>query len=165
MIAASPIILHYAFSAMTFAAVNNICTFTHALITFINPQTTKRLMQEKGIFEYFKEAVTLKYKDFSGRARRREYWSYALCTFVIACVVGLIDGLIGQRNILSLIVSLALLLPSLAISLRRLQDIGKPWQYILFAFVPIIGVLYLLYLGVQDSQPGDNAYGPNPKGL
>ena len=165
MIAASPIILHYAFSAMTFAAVNNICTFTHALITFINPQTTKRLMQEKGIFEYFKEAVTLKYKDFSGRARRREYWSYALCTFVIACVVGLIDGLIGQRNILSLIVSLALLLPSLAISLRRLQDIGKPWQYILFAFIPIIGVLYLLYLGVQDSQPGENAYGPNPKGL
>ena len=150
---------------MTFAAVNNICTFTHALITFINPQTTKRLMQEKGIFEYFKEAVTLKYKDFSGRARRREYWSYALCTFVIACVVGLIDGLIGQRHILSLIVSLALLLPSLAISLRRLQDIGKPWQYILFAFVPIIGVLYLLYLGVQDSQPGENAYGPNPKSL
>ena len=165
MIAASPIILHYAFSAMTFAAVNNICTFTHALITFINPQTTKRLMQEKGIFEYFKEAVTLKYKDFSGRARRREYWRYALCTFVIACVVGLIDGLIGQRNILSLIVSLALLLPSLAISLRRLQDIGKPWQYILFAFIPIIGILYLLYLGVQDSQPGENAYGPNPKGL
>ena len=150
---------------MTFVAVNNICTFTHVPITFINLQTTRRLMQEKGIFEYFKEAVTLKYKDFSGRARRREYWSYALCTFVIACVVGLIDGLIGQRNILSLIVSLALLLPSLAISLRRLQDIGKPWQYILFAFVPIIGVLYLLYLGVQDSQPGDNAYGPNPKGL
>ena len=150
---------------MTFAAVDNICTFTHALITFINPQTTKRLMQEKGLFEYFKEAVTLKYKDFSGRARRREYWSYALCTFVIACVVGLIDGLIGQRHILSLVVSLALLLPSLAISLRRLQDIGKPWQYILFAFVPIIGVLYLLYLGVQDSQPGDNAYGPNPTAL
>ena len=150
---------------MTFVSVDNICTFTLVVITFINQQITKRLMQEKGIFEYFKEAVTLKYKDFSGRARRREYWSYVLCTFVIACVVGLIDGLIGQRHILSLVVSLALLLPSLAISLRRLQDIGKPWQYILFAFVPIIGVLYLLYLGVQDSQPGDNAYGPNPKGL
>ena len=150
---------------MTFVSVDNISTFTLVVITFINQQITKRLMQEKGIFEYFKEAVTLKYKDFSGRARRREYWSYALCTFVIACVVGLIDGLIGQRHILSLVVSLALLLPSLAISLRRLQDIGKPWQYILFAFVPIIGVLYLLYLGVQDSQPGENAYGPNPKGL
>ena len=150
---------------MTFVSVDNICTFTLVVITFINQQITKRLMQEKGIFEYFKEAVTLKYKDFSGRARRREYWSYALCTFVIACVVGLIDGLIGQRHILSLVVSLALLLPSLAISLRRLQDIGKPWQYILFAFIPIIGVLYLIYLGVQDSQPGENAYGPNPKGL
>ena len=150
---------------MTFVAVDNICTFTHVPIIFINPQITKRLMQEKGLFEYFKECFTLKYASFSGRARRREYWSYALCTFVIACVVGLIDGLIGQRHILSLIVSLALLLPSLAISLRRLQDIGKPWQYILFAFVPIIGVLYLLYLGVQDSQPGENAYGPNPKGL
>ena len=150
---------------MTFVSVDNISTFTLVVITFINQQITKRLMQEKGIFEYFKEAVTLKYKDFSGRARRREYWSYALCTFVIACVVGLIDGLIGQRHILSLVVSLALLLPSLAISLRRLQDIGKPWQYILFAFIPIIGILYLLYLGVQDSQPGENAYGPNPKGL
>ena len=150
---------------MTFVSVDNICTFTLVPIIFINPQITKRLMQEKGIFEYFKEAVTLKYKDFSGRAGRREYWSYALCTFVIACVVGLIDGLIGQRNILSLIVSLALLLPSLAISLRRLQDIGKLWQYILFAFVPIIGVLYLLYLGVQEGQPGENAYGPNPKSL
>ena len=150
---------------MTFVSVDNISTFTLVVITFINQQITKRLMQEKGIFEYFKEAVTLKYKDFSGRARRREYWSYALCTFVIACVVGLIDGLIGQRHILSLVVSLALLLPSLAISLRRLQDIGKPWQYILFAFVPIIGVLYLLYLGVQEGQPGENAYGPNPKGL
>ena len=150
---------------MTFVSVDNICTFTLVPIIFINPQITKRLMQEKGIFEYFKEAVTLKYKDFSGRAGRREYWSYALCTFVIACVVGLIDGLIGQRHILSLVVSLALLLPSLAISLRRLQDIGKPWQYILFAFVPIIGVLYLLYLGVQEGQPGENAYGPNPKSL
>ena len=150
---------------MTFVAVDNICTFVHVPIIFINPQITKRLMQEKGLFEYFTDCITLKLADFDGRARRREYWSYALCTFVIACVVGLIDGLIGQRHILSLVVSLALLLPSLAISLRRLQDIGKPWQYILFAFVPIIGVLYLLYLGVQDSQPGDNAYGPNPKGL
>ena len=122
-------------------------------------------MQEKAIFEYFKEGVTLKYMDFSGRARRREYWSYTLCAFVIGFVAGLIDGLIGLHSVLSLIVSLALLLPSLAISLRRLQDIGKPWQYILFAFIPIIGILYLLYLGVQDSQPGENAYGPNPKGL
>ena len=122
-------------------------------------------MQEKGIFEYFKEGVTVKYKDFSGRARRREYWSYTLCAFVIGFVAGLIDGLLGLHSILSLIVSLALLVPGLAISVRRLQDIGKPWQYLLAAFLPIVGDLYLIYLFVQDSQPGDNAYGPNPKGL
>lgn len=61
-------------------------------------------MQEKGIFEYFKEGVTVKYKDFSGRARRREYWSYALCAFVIGFVAGLIDGLLGLHSVLSLIV-------------------------------------------------------------
>ena len=121
-------------------------------------------MQEKGIFEYFKEGVTVKYKDFSGRARRREYWSYALCAFVIGFVAGLIDGLLGLHSVLSLIVSLALLVPGLAISVRRLQDIGKPWQYILCIFIPF-GIFYLIYLWAQDSQPGDNAYGPNPKGL
>ena len=85
-------------------------------------------MQEKAIFEYFKDGVTLKYMDFSGRARRREYWSYTLCAFVIGFVAGLIDGLIGLHSVLSLIVSLALLLPGLAISVRRLHDLGKDWK-------------------------------------
>ena len=122
-------------------------------------------MQEKGIFEYFKEGVTLKYMDFNGRARRREYWSYALCAFVIGFVAGLIDGLIGLHSILSSIVGLAFLLPGLAIAVRRLHDIGKDWKYLLIALIPFVGALYLLYLFVQDSQPGDNAYGPNHKGL
>ena len=122
-------------------------------------------MQEKGIFEYFKEGVTLKYMDFNGRARRREYWSYALCAFVIGFVAGLIDGLIGLHSILSTIVGLAFLVPGLAIAVRRLHDIGKDWKYLLAAFIPFVGAFYLLYLFVQDSQPGDNAYGPNPKGL
>lgn len=130
----------------------------------ISTHKQQKLMQEKGIFEYFKEGVTLKYMDFSGRARRREYWSYTLCAFVIGFVVGLIDGLIGLHSVLSLIVSLALLLPGLAISVRRLHDLGKDWKYLLIALIPF-GAFYLLYLFVQDSQPGDNAYGPNPKGL
>ena len=70
-------------------------------------------MQEKGIFEYFKEGVTLKYMDFNGRARRREYLSYVLCAFVIGIVVGFIDGLIGLGGILSLILCLGLFLPVL----------------------------------------------------
>ena len=121
-------------------------------------------MQEKAIFEYFKEGVTLKYMDFSGRARRREYWSYTLCAFVIGFVAGLIDGLIGLHSILSLIVTLAFLLPGLAIAVRRLHDLGKDWKYLLIALIPF-GAFYLIYLFVQEGEPGDNAYGPNPKGL
>ena len=83
-------------------------------------------MQEKGIFEYFKEGVTLKYMDFSGRARRREYWGYVLFQAIIAFVAGFIDGLLGLHSILSLLVTLIFLVPSLAVSVRRLQDIGKP---------------------------------------
>ena len=121
-------------------------------------------MQEKGIFEYFKEGVTLKYMDFSGRARRREYWSYVLCAFVIGIVVGFIDGRIGLGGILSLILCLGLLLPGLAISVRRLHDLGKDWKYLLIALIPF-GAFYLIYLFVQEGEPGDNAYGPNPKAL
>ena len=150
---------------MTVVAVDNICTFTHVITIFINPQTTKRLMQEKGLFEYFTDCITLKLADFDGRARRREYWGYVLFYSIIAFVFIFIDILLDLGLILPKIVSLIFALPSLAVSVRRLHDVGKPWQYVLFAFIPIIGALYLLYLAVQDSQPGDNAYGPNPKGL
>ena len=121
-------------------------------------------MQEKAIFEYFKEGVTLKYMDFSGRARRREYWGYMLFQAIIAFVAGFIDDLLDLHSILSLIVSLALLLPGLAISVRRLHDLGKDWKYLLIALIPF-GAFYLIYLFVQEGEPGDNAYGPNPKAL
>lgn len=121
-------------------------------------------MQEKGFVEYVKECLTLKYKDFSGRARRREFWFFWLCCFLTNCVASVIDHAIGLHSILSTIVALALFIPILAAGVRRLQDIGKPWQYILCVFIPF-GIFYLIYLWAQDSQPGDNAYGPNPKGL
>ena len=57
------------------------------------------------------------------------------------------------------------IVPSLAAGVRRLHDIGKEWYYILLGLVPVVGALVLLYFFVQDSQPGENAYGPNPKGL
>ena len=106
MIAASPFILHYAFSAMNFAAVDNICTFTHVPISFINPQITKRLMQEKGLFEYFTDCITLKLADFDGRARRREYWGYVLFYSIIAFAFIFIDILLDLGLVLPKIVSL-----------------------------------------------------------
>ena len=165
MIAASPIILHYAFSAITFVAVDNICTFTHVPIIFINLQITKRLMQEKGLFEYFTDCITLKLADFDGRARRREYWGYVLFYSIIAFVFIFIDILLDLGLILPKIVSLIFALPSLAVSVRRLHDVGKPGYYILAGLIPILGAFYLLFLFIEDREPEENAYGPNPKGL
>ena len=81
-------------------------------------------MQEKGFVEYVKECLTLKYKDFSGRARRREFWFFWLCCILTNCVASVIDHAIGLHSILSTIVALALFIPILAAGVRRLQDIG-----------------------------------------
>ena len=150
--------------AIPLEMMDSICIFTYILTTKYQPKNNYKLMQEKGFFEYIKECLTLKYKDFSGRTRRREFWSFWLFCFVINNLVTLIDKALDLYMIPSIIVGLAFLLPSLACGVRRIQDVGKPWQYILWVFVPF-GVFYLIYLWAQDSQPGENAYGPNPKGL
>lgn len=130
-------------------------------------------MQEKGIFEYFKEAVTLKYKDFSGRARRREYWSFILFSIIILLSVLIVGSLIGDLLgggfrfmgiIPAYLLSLAFFIPQLAVSARRLHDIGKGTAYLLLYLVPF-GFLVLFVFYLMDSEPGENTYGPNPKGL
>ena len=112
-------------------------------------------------------AVLQKYTDFSGRARRKEYWMFALINAIISLVLYGIDSAIGTGSgtfgVLGGLYSLAVLLPSLAVGVRRLHDIGKSGWWLLIALVPLIGGLYLLFLAVQDSNRGDNAYGPDPK--
>ena len=103
------------------------------------------------------------YADFSGRARRTEYWMFTLFFFIIGVVVGIIDGLIGANNVLTYLVYLALFLPSLAVTVRRLHDVGKSGWWYFIAFIPVIGAIYLLIKCCQEGQPGDNKYGPNPK--
>ena len=104
-----------------------------------------------------KTVLTEKYATFTGRARRSEFWWFSLATLLL----GMVLGLIGIK-ILSGIVNLALLIPSIAVGVRRLHDIGKSGWWYLLAFVPLVN-LYLLYLLIKDSQPGENEYGPNPK--
>ncbi len=81
--------------------------------------------------------------------------------YLIAIVVGIVDGVTGL-GVLSPLYSLALLIPSIAVAIRRLHDVGKSGWWLLLGFVPLVG-LVLLYFMVQDSQPGGNEYGPNPK--
>lgn len=109
---------------------------------------------------WFIEALK-KYAVFTGRSRRKEYWFFVLFSILIAIVVGIVDGVTGL-GVLSPLYSLALLIPSIAVAIRRLHDVGKSGWWLLLGFVPLVG-LVLLYFMVQDSQPGGNEYGPNPK--
>ena len=86
-------------------------------------------------------------------------------TFVINPMLGATPDQMGQGGLLQIIFALALLVPSIALAVRRLHDIGKSGWWYLIVFIPIIGILVLLYFFVLDSQPGSNQYGPNPKGM
>ena len=114
--------------------------------------------------------VLKKYAVFGGRSRRKEYWYFVLFTVLISIVLSIIDAVLGTpgaeggAGLLSGIYSLAVLIPSLAVSIRRLHDTGRSGWWILISLVPLIGTIVLLVFTVQDSQPGDNEYGPNPKG-
>ena len=100
-------------------------------------------------------SVMKSYARFSGRATRSEYWWFYLFWIIAVLVTGMIN-----ENLAALVV-LALLLPSLAVGVRRLHDIGKSGWWLLVMLIPLIGGLILLYFLVQPSE-GDNDYGPAP---
>ncbi|MFD3262254.1 DUF805 domain-containing protein [Paenibacillus lentus] len=107
--------------------------------------------------------VLKNYVGFEGRARRTEYWMFVLFNFIASFVLGFIGGFIGLDSILAYIYSLAVLLPSLAVGARRLHDTGRSGWMLLLALIPLVGAIILLVFLCQDSQPGDNKYGSNPK--
>ena len=115
--------------------------------------------------------VIKQYTDFKGRARRKEYWMFFLFNAIFLAILSLIDQFTGTYNsdwgygLLSGLYSLAVLIPGIAVAARRLHDTGKSGWMLLIAFIPLIGVIWLLVLFVTDSDPGSNKYGPNPKGI
>ena len=108
--------------------------------------------------------VLKKYAVFSGRANRAEYWYFVLINFLIGLVISFVEGLINTGDILGMIYSLAVLLPSLGVAIRRLHDVGKSGWWLLIALIPIAGIIWLIVLLATDSTAGDNKYGPNVKG-
>ena len=108
-------------------------------------------------FNWYVE-VLKKYAVFEGRARREEFWMFALVNFIISVVLHLISPFLGG------IYNLAVLLPSLGVGARRLHDTGRSGWLLLIGLIPLIGIIVLIVFWVQDSQPGANAHGPNPKG-
>jgi len=112
------------------------------------------------------------YSDFSGRARRTEFWMFNLFTLIVAFICVFCDIFLGFdimtdpeffNGPITNIYLLASLLPGLSVIVRRLHDVGKSgWMYFL-VLIPIIGPIWVFVLLVTDSQPGENKWGPNPK--
>ncbi|MEI4801673.1 DUF805 domain-containing protein [Bacillus sp. NPDC077411] len=107
--------------------------------------------------------VLKNYVGFQGRARRKEYWMFSLINFIIFFIFSILGEIADIFNILFGLYTLAILLPSLAVGFRRLHDTGKSGWWLLLGFIPLIGSIVLLVFCCQDSQEGDNKYGPNPK--
>ncbi|WP_329255411.1 DUF805 domain-containing protein [Streptomyces sp. NBC_01478] len=113
---------------------------------------------------YFIEALK-KYAVFSGRARRKEYWMYALFAGIIYVVLAILAVATKQAALFALlgIFYVGILLPSLAVTVRRLHDTGRSGGWFFISFVPLVGAIILLVFVCTDSAPGANQYGPNPK--
>ena len=115
--------------------------------------------------------VLQQYTDFSGRARRKEYWMFFLFNMIFAFCAAIIDNILGLKfnqdipyGFLYLVYGLFTFLPGIAVLVRRLHDVGKSGWWYFIVFIPIIGVIWLLVLLATDSNPGSNEYGANPKG-
>lgn len=106
------------------------------------------------------KACLSKYATFTGRARRSEYWWYTLFAALVYLVGSTLDA-IANTNFIALVFAVALILPSLAVTARRLHDTDRSGWWILISLVPFGGIVLLVFT-VQDSHP-DNAYGPSPK--
>jgi uncharacterized membrane protein YhaH (DUF805 family) len=116
----------------------------------------------------FQDAVrttlTTKYATFTGRARRSEYWFFALFNVIVSIITSAIDRAIpGDIQIVGTIVGLALLVPGLAVGARRLHDTGRSGWWQLIGLIPVVGWIVLIVFLVQEGKPGANEHGPNPK--
>ncbi len=108
------------------------------------------------------------YANFQGRARRKAYWMFVLFNLIALVILSLIEGAIGLSGengygILTGLYTLAIILPLIALAVRRLHDTGRSGWWLLIGLVPLIGPIVLIVFYVTDSQPGTNQYGPNPK--
>ena len=109
------------------------------------------------MLEMYKKVVLENYANFNGRARRREYWLFFLMNLIISFVIGFVFGLVAPKvAFIANVYSLVVLVPSIAVGVRRMHDIGKSGWYIL---VP----LYNIVLLATEGEKGPNQYGADPK--
>ena len=111
--------------------------------------------------------VLNQYTDFQGRARRKEYWMFTLVSSGISIIMMIVDYFIGIKiwdtGLLYLLYGLGVFIPTIAVGIRRLHDIGKSGWMMLVSIIPIAGIIWLIVLFATDSQKGINDWGECPK--
>ena len=118
---------------------------------------------------WYLKVMTQNYANFSGRARRKEYWMWYLFYFIMIILATIIDLIIGSSlfglpyGICYLLVGLAHFVPGLAAAVRRLHDVGKSGWFLLIGLIPLLGAIWLLVLFLIEGEQKENEYGANPK--
>ena len=110
--------------------------------------------------------VLKKYAKFSGRSRRKEYWGFFFMNIIISAIFGGLSTIPNMGGIFSLLAglySLAFIIPGLAVCVRRLHDIDKPWTWLFISFIPLVGGIWLIVLLAKEGMKGDNNFGTDPK--
>ena len=115
--------------------------------------------------------VLKKYTVFSGRARRKEFWMFFLFSAIISVFLAVIDEFMGWKfemdgenlGFLGTLYYIAVIIPFLAVIIRRLHDTDRSGWWFLIAFIPIVGVIILLVFLILDGTKGENRFGPDPK--
>ncbi|MEF9881122.1 DUF805 domain-containing protein [Streptomyces sp. P9-A4] len=107
--------------------------------------------------------VLKKYAVFNGRARRQEFWMFFLFNAIAAIIIMIVDMAISTYPLLYVVYFLAILLPSLGVTVRRLHDTGRSGWWILIDLIPLVGAIILIVFLATEGDQHENAHGPNPK--
>jgi uncharacterized membrane protein YhaH (DUF805 family) len=108
------------------------------------------------------QTVFSKYAVFTGRAARPEFWWFALFNIIASMIVGVIDQAIFGHEVLGIVYALGVLLPGIAVAVRRLHDIDRSGWWLLVVLIPVIGWILLIYWYASEGTPGANQYGAQP---
>jgi uncharacterized membrane protein YhaH (DUF805 family) len=115
------------------------------------------------LVSYWKRVVLERYAQFTGRARRAEFWWYFLANFIIGVVLNILIAVSSIFWVLYVIYALAVLIPGLAVAVRRLHDTDKSGWWILIGLIPIAGIIVLIVFWATDGSPSPNQYGASEK--
>ncbi|MEY4906138.1 MAG: hypothetical protein RLZZ292_3953 [Bacteroidota bacterium] len=121
--------------------------------------------------EWYKKVVFENYANFKGRARRSEYWYFTLANVIIGIILAVVDYTLGltfegsTSGPIGSLYSLLVLLPGIAVLVRRLHDVGKSGWFFFIALIPLVGIIWLLVVLCTEGDDHTNDYGPDPKNI